>query len=200
MDPLRKDLLKVLKYKTPSGSSFASKDDVCAIMTKERVSAALNDGNYAQHCKFDAAHIPDVLKVILCGAQRIFAILVQIQATRFIQCFIQDDPYQNDALDSRLPFTRGNLNRILNAKEFPFISEEFFSKQWQFAAPIFFDTTFTRSLPPETILPFTKDEKLGEGSFGQVWSIEIPAPNHRYHDGLSPLQVSNTFFGEDVQY
>lgn len=200
MDPLRTDICRALKYKSPNGHPFASRDDICAIMTKEKVLAALQDSNYAQHCKFDPEHIPNVLENILRGAQRIFAILVEIQATRFIQCFIQDDSYQGDALDSRLPFTSGNLNRILNTKDLPHISRDFFLKQWHFTAPIFCDTTFTRALAPETILPFTKSEKLGEGSFGQVWRIEIPAANHRYHDGVLPLRVSGTFSTDDVQY
>lgn len=68
-------IAKALKFETLDGT-FVSKDNICAIMTEDKVLAALYDSESKTGGKIDAARTTDVLIHILRGAQRIFAILV----------------------------------------------------------------------------------------------------------------------------
>ena len=103
------------------------------------------------------------------GGRRIFAILALIQRPHLFLDFIKDDQLQRGDPDHKLPFKKGQLNHLLPSPT----SEEFWDKQWEFTAPFFSDSVFARVLPDEFVLPFLKEEDLGEGALGRVYNIQI---------------------------
>ena len=103
------------------------------------------------------------------GGRRIFAILALIQRPHLILDFIKDDQLQRGDPDHKLPFKKGQLKHLLPSPT----SEEFWDKQWEFTAPFFSDSVFARVLPDEFVLPFLKEEDLGEGALGRVYNIQI---------------------------
>jgi len=106
--------------------------------------------------------------------------LVHIRQTKSIRQFIENDQFQGSSIDRGLPFDKAKLRGILS----PATANEFYERQWHFVAPKFSESVFTRTLPPEMILPFIKQQPLGEGGFGDVYNIEI-ASSHQLFPCMS---------------
>lgn len=118
----------------------------------------------------------DVIKIIVSGARRIFAILVVCDHPEHIIDFIKAlDQFQLSGLDHRLPFDIGTLRRILPNTR----AEKFHKVQWEFSTPYLSTTGIPRCLEPQIVLPFIKNQRLVEGGFGVVYSVEINAEYHR---------------------
>ena len=116
----------------------------------------------------------EVVRVILRGARKIFAILVLLGKERSIVNFMEHDHLLDQRLDSRLPFGRPELEEILDAN----LAEEFHRTQWIVSAPIFRNDMSHRLLNDDAILPFTENVKIGSGAFGTVFEIYLD-PNHQ---------------------
>lgn len=180
MEELRDSVLKVQnKYKNPRGQHFVSNQELYEVLSRDSVHKALHDKDISNSCKLEVYHIDHAVDAIISGAHRIFAILVYIRNTKCIRHFIEGDKYKGSGLDHGLPFDKENLRTILPTE---LIADEFYERQWHFSAPIFSDSVFSRALPPETILPFTNEQRLGEGGFGDVYSINIEPSHQRYCD------------------
>ena len=187
MDDLRGSILKVQhKQSNWQGHGFASDDDVRRIMNRDSVRTALRDRDIAPKDKMEPAQIDNAVETIISRAQRIFAILVLISRTKFIRRFIESDNFQNSTLDQGLPFDRHKLRHILKDEN---VETQFLDQQWSFTAPILSDSIFARILPRNSILPFTKNDRLGEGSFGVVYVIAIPPSHQLFVHESSPVEV-----------
>ena len=187
MDELRGSILKVQhKQSNWQGHGFASDDDVRRIMNRGSVRTALRDRGISPNDKMEPAQIDNAVETIISRAQRIFAILVLISRTKFIRRFIESDNFQNSTLDQGLPFDSHRLRHILKDKN---VETQFFDQQWSFAAPILSDSVFARVLPGNSILPFTKNHCIGEGSFGVVYVIAIPPSHQLFVQDSSPVEV-----------
>ena len=103
------------------------------------------------------------------GGSRIFAILILIQRPHLFLEFIKDDQLQRRDPDHKLPYKKEELKHLLPSPT----SEEFWDKQWEFTAPFFLESVVARVLPNEFVLPFLKENDLGEGSFGRVSNVQI---------------------------
>ena len=186
MDKLRNAIVESqYKNKDNRGRCFVSGPDIQGLLTRGAVREALYDKNASANCKLEPYLVDQAVEVVNNGAHRIFAILIHIRHTKSICHFFEHDRSQNLELDHALPFDQSTLYAILKDHT---VAGEFYERQWHFAAPVFSDNIFTKVLPPETILPFTKDEIIGAGGFGDVYSIEIE-PSHRRFLNRSMQQV-----------
>ena len=185
MEDLRNSILTAQnKNKNTNGQCFVSDDDLRNVLTEDAIRKALCDREINKDCKLETFHIDQAVNVVVHGAHRIFAILVYIRHTKSILQFIKADNYQSSGLDHRLPFEKEQLRAIFPA---PTTVDEFYERQWHFTAPIFCDSSIKRILPPEIILPIIEEESLGDGAFGNVYSIKI-ASSHQRFDGVSQSQ------------
>lgn len=185
MEDLRNSILTAQnKNRNINGQCFVSDDDLLNVLTKDAVRKALCDREINKDCKLEPFHIDQAVNAVVHGAHRIFAILVYIRYTKSILQFIESDNYQGSGLDHRLPFEKGQLKAIFPAST---TVDEFYERQWHFTAPIFCDSSIKRILPPEIILPIIEEESLGDGAFGNVYSIKI-ASSHQRFDGVSQSQ------------
>jgi hypothetical protein len=133
----------------------------------------------------EAHNVREVTKEIMKGAQKIFAILLIIRQPQSILAFIQDDQLQS-SLDHKLPFSLGKLQKLLASAIF---GQEFYEKQWEFAAPVFSKRLLPRVLQDDIILPFVEDKEGGEGGFGVVHIIKVE-PYHRSFGQLVSWRLS----------
>ncbi|KAG8529916.1 uncharacterized protein KY384_005397 [Bacidia gigantensis] len=128
--------------------------------------------------------IPAYTKHIESKAQKIFAILLLMNAERSIADFLQQD-----LGDAKLPlkFSADVDSSVLDTAGQRLFTEQ----QWRFLAPEFTvaRSSISRIFPEETILPFTGQESLSKGSSGQISKIWIH-PSHQ--DFLSDSRASGT--------
>ena len=130
----------------------------------------------------NAHDVGEITKEIMKGARKIFAILVVIRQPQSILSFIQDDQFQS-SLDHKLPFPLGKLRELLPSAS---LGQEFYEKQWEFAAPVFTKRLLPRVLEDDMILPFVEDKEVGEGGFGVVHTIKVEL--HHQNFGQLPQQ------------
>jgi hypothetical protein len=131
-------------------------------------------------CKTAIEHLDELVHHITKGARAVFAILLLIRKAEYTSHFTKNDQFQlnTSPLDNKIPFRRDVLARILPHGT----SQEFYEKQWEFAAPVFARTTLPRALETDTILPILKDTPIGEGGFGAVHEILIHASHQRFEN------------------
>lgn len=116
--------------------------------------------------------VEDVAASIRSSGIRLFCILVLMNQVDQIPNFLA-----HNTLDSRLPIREeAELHHIA-----PDIGGLFFTKyQWQFF-PCFFRKDYGHLiLPDPTILPFTSDETIAEGSGGVISSVKIPVQQQNF--------------------
>lgn len=130
-----------------------------------------------------AYDVGEITKEIMKGARKIFAILVIIRQPQSILTFIQDDQLQS-SLDHKLPFPLRKLQELLPSAS---LGQEFYEKQWEFAAPVFTKRLLPRVLEDDIILPFVEDKEVGEGGFGVVHIIKVEL----HHQSLGQLTQQN---------
>ncbi|KAL5321937.1 hypothetical protein ACEPPN_009902 [Leptodophora sp. 'Broadleaf-Isolate-01'] len=111
----------------------------------------------------------EVIRTIFQGGKKVFAVFIQIgEVSSFIR-FMEQDHLQNQPLDPKLPFTRPALVSILGQSQ----GELFYRTQWTVLAPFFRGDLSYRNFDKATILPFTRNTKIGSGGFGTVYEIVL---------------------------
>ncbi|KAH9218774.1 kinase-like domain-containing protein [Leptodontidium sp. 2 PMI_412] len=111
----------------------------------------------------------EVIRTIFQGGKKVFAVSIQIgEVSSFIR-FMEQDHLQNQPLDPKLPFTRPALVSILGQSQ----GELFYRTQWTVLAPFFRGDLSYRNFDKATILPFTRNTKIGSGGFGTVYEIVL---------------------------
>lgn len=162
MDTLYSSISRI-RRKNVDRRYFAPSHLVREVMTSESVRKVLRDSQMEMY------HVDEAVEVIRSGAWNVFAILVLIKQPRCIVSFIEDDRMQRGPVDHHLPFELTKLEELLHGM----VAQDFHDKQWEFTAPSFSGSVFTRILPDDFVLPFLSDEELGEGSFGAVHRIQV---------------------------
>ena len=122
---------------------------------------------------------PELIRIIVENGLRVFATLLSFSRPDLIQKFKETDHFAHSQLDSRLPMSQDSLVLIFADEK---LSTRFYKHQWRFLAPFFRADQSHRELQDNVILPFTKCEQLGEGSFGEVHKMTIAAS----YQGLVP--------------
>lgn len=176
MQNLRQKILGI-QIKTFESRWYVPGKELNKVLSKSIVEEAV------AHCGIEVYKRTEVVHVILRGAKRIFAVLVLMGKELSIVNFIEHDHLQNQRQDSKLPFRRSELGEILDDE----LAEEFCRTQWVVSAPYFRNDMSHRLLNDDTILPFTKNFKIGSGAFGTVFEITIDARHQGvWEDGKMP--------------
>lgn len=189
---------QILRLRVPIHGSdryFIPQDPLVALLTKEVVHKAV-----AACTEIKIYQVPELVDIILRGAIKVFAILVLLKGEEgLIVRFVEDDGFQQTALDARLPLHRSQIEALVPEETV----DDFDDRQWEFIVPFFSKAIIHRVMAPQVRLPFILDKDTGkEGGFGRIYEIQI---HPDYHDfqvqsgekvGLSSL--SATLFLSDL--
>ncbi|KAF2474368.1 kinase-like protein [Lindgomyces ingoldianus] len=110
-------------------------------------------------------HLDEIVKHVLTSGIKIFAVLVLTNQAAMTSKFIEEGEFQ----DHRLPFNLNTLDKQLSLPA----AKDFYERQWEFTAPTFYRGTIHRLLNDRSVLPFTKDKRIGNGAFGTVYEIKL---------------------------
>lgn len=164
MASLKEEIQSLRCESSDRRSSFVPEGALDNIITIEKIKSALRSA------KAQLDREQETLELILKGGKKTFAILVSIYRTERIVDFIETDQLQASKIDSKLPYSsRADLGRILPKAD----AAEFFEKQWEFTAPIFRRRAGHRCLHERAIFPFLESSVQGEGSFGNIYKVEL---------------------------
>ncbi|KAK7937211.1 kinase domain-containing protein [Apiospora aurea] len=176
MEALRRLIYKA-EQKNSSGTSFWANEAIKNIMSEDNVRHALIDSSQSGSSGLPIEHIGSAVTGVLQGTHRIFAILVLIRQPGLIQKFLESDSFKQSARDDGLPFGLPYLKKTLGDAN---ATSDFSHWQHGSSAPVFSRSVFVRSFKTDTVLPFTRVNDRGEGSFGVVFDIDIPSTHHRF--------------------
>ena len=133
----------------------------------------LESGIEVQKCE-------ETTRIVVAGAKKILAILALDRRQQELRKFIENDQFQVERLDAKLPFSEPLLHKLLGEAT----GSLFWERQWMFVAPFFRYNLSHRILEDAAILPFTKSLFIGEGSFGKVSKVSL----HPQHQGIRVLR------------
>lgn len=169
---------------------FLPQDAVEKICTEANVNAILKD------CEVPEYYVKELIRNILESVRRIFLVLVSIDTPTAISSVLQYDQFGQtaDHLDSKLPFTAGELGQIFDEGA---LVEKFAEAQWELAIPTFTKRSIPRVLHGETILPILNVEFKGKGGFGEVSKIRFH-PSHLRMSGIPNETVCQDVVRERV--
>ncbi|KAF4459116.1 kinase domain-containing [Fusarium albosuccineum] len=143
------------------------------IMSKSAIEASLKSLDVPVH------EIPDLTNDIHRGARKCFAILILVGCGKKISALFRRDLLQRSQPDSRLPYNPQALERIFEEKESSPTIRSFIEKQWEFSIPTLHQNMISRELDKPIILPFLREERVGRGSMGTAWKIEVHPQCHK---------------------
>lgn len=155
------------RQKSTMGGYFITNADQKAIFTRPAIESLVDELEFLPEQRFG------LVKTLYESGITILAILVWMKETKSIIDF-----RKHSELDSRLPLDEKRAIRIAPT----FGSSLAREVQWQFI-PYFFkkDMCETHILIEEAnILPFVKEEHLGEGAFGAVYKMTLPSSQHEF--------------------
>lgn len=158
--------------KCEDGNNIIPELAVNAIMSEQAVHDAL------QELEVPISRVDDTLQEILLGGRKVFAILLMIGHGNEIALFFEHDNMQKSQPDDRLPYDLASLERILPSANDNLIANKFFEKQWCLAIPFFSRRLLPRRLEKKTIFPFVHQKKIGSGSSGSVFEVQLHPQSH----------------------
>lgn len=174
MKTLRDEIVKLRnKHQNANGKHFVPHPALHDLMSTAVVRDAL------QGSKIERYLIDQTTAAVINGAIKIFAILTLIHRVELILKFIQGDGFSGSRLDHKLPFELDKLRAILSDST---ASIEFYEHQWEFTAPVFNGSLLPRVLQKEVIMPYLKEDHIGQGGFGDVYEVEIES-SHQVFNG-----------------
>lgn len=170
---LRRQIQELRVFTDDVHRSFIPNKSLFNLLTEERIRAAVASSN-----KVLPYEVEELVKSILRGARKIFAILVLLKGEEgHISHFVRSDGFRKIALDHKLPFSEDALNQILP----PDAAHDFYHIQWELIAPVFSKGVVPRVLESQICLPFLHHRDTGkEGGFGHVFEFEIHPEHHRF--------------------
>ena len=163
--------LKDLRRENSDHRWYVPQLPLCKALSEDAIRKALQDVGTKPY------QLDEIVKHVLSHGIKIFAILVLTDQAAHVSKFIE----ACELHDVRLPFSLNVLDKQL---PLPF-SKDFYEKQWELSAPIFRRGTINKSLNDRSILPFTKDRRIGTGAFGTVYEIEL---DHSHQELEGPFQ------------
>lgn len=130
----------------------------------------------------------EVVQAVLHGGKKIFAILLLVDEAKCFVNFMEHDHLQNKPLDAKLPYTRPELDVILDETA----SGLFHRTQWKVIAPLFRRDLSHRVFDKASILPFIHNVKIGNGSFGTVYEVVLDARHQVQTTAVGIPEVDET--------
>jgi hypothetical protein len=155
-------------------STIDSQFFICASSLQQSIStddirAALGEQQYERHRR------KEIIQRSLNGGIKVFAILLVLRQLPLLVNFIDHDHLQSAYLDSKLPFDRETLSRII-----PDCFEEFFKLQWEFCAPVFGGRRFHRIFEEHTVMPFVGETLVKRSNFGNIFKTATLSSHIRH--------------------
>ncbi|KAF2658084.1 kinase-like protein [Lophiostoma macrostomum CBS 122681] len=186
--PSLQALIRKERRKTASGRYIIPERALRTILNEDQVQLALR-----QH-KCEPYKIAELTKRVLKGGRKLFCILALCHALEEFKRFVLQDGLYDNHIDTRLPFDRDQLMKIVEGED---LADQILERQWEFLAPIFRDDPSHRVLREETILPFHQDVFRQEGGFGKVYDIGLIDGHHRLY--MSSLSGSPTLVRKSIR-
>lgn len=162
-----KSCLKQLRVKNADRRWFIPGLRLHEVLTETAIRQTLLAANTQPHM------VEEVTKHILRHGIRIYGVLVLIGQVVATITFME----KGELIDHRLPFEHSTLGQLLPNVDS--VIADFDETQWELLAPTFSRGTVHKSLRSDCVLPFMKDENIGEGGFGTVYNIELHSENQR---------------------
>ncbi|KAI1119941.1 kinase-like protein [Nemania abortiva] len=176
-----KTSLKALRRRNASRHWFIPSLSFDLVVTEEAVRQTLVEFEVPVYLQEET-----VAKVFQHG-RRIFATLLLLGYQDYLSYFIESDQIE----DAKLPFKTEILVQEVRLPAGK--AADFEDRQWEVIAPTFRRGTLNRRLGEGTVLPFLKDERIGEGAFGTVYEVMIDA-DHQSLDFTFPERVARKEF------
>ena len=161
-----------LRYKNHEGRHFLPETPLHDLMTESAVRATL------QSLATQSYHLEELVKDILSGGWKVFAILLLIGQADAITLFFKHKFPQIAYVDHRLPYSKEMLEEIFEDRADDLAISKFLEIQWGIAIQFFSSRLLPRKLASETILPFVTEDCLGPGGLGTVWKTELDSACH----------------------
>jgi len=154
-----KSRLKDLRRENADHRWFIPQLELCEALSENAIWKALQDAGTKSY------QLDEMVEHILTNGMKIFAVLVLTDQAAHTSKFIQE----GELFDQRLPFSVDILGKQLSLPS----ARDFYERQWELAVPTFYRGTIHKSLDNRSILPFTRDKRIGNGAFGTVYEIEL---------------------------
>ena len=163
-----RERIQSLRLRNIDSKNFVPAGSLNSILSNDVVAQAVKE------CNFPKYRQSEVASWIVQGGRRTFAILIMIRQEFLMLNFVEKDQLQDAWADSKLPFSRLALEKILPTES----AIDFFDNQWEFVSPIFSPSKGHRHLDDHIILPFFDNlRQRGDGGFGLVSEIDVH-PKH----------------------
>lgn len=169
MDRIR-DELEELEIQNYEQKAFVTQDALKDLFNETSITKIVTD--LSDTGKIQIYQQEEIVKAIVGNGRRLFATLISLSRPELILKFIEADHFAGGQLDSKLPFSKQAVALILGDEK---LSTRFEKHQWRFFLPFFCADQSHRELGVSTRLPFVRCEHLGEGGFGEVYKMIIPA-------------------------
>ena len=119
------------------------------------------------------------IRAVLGGGRRVLALLIMLNKVEVVQKFVETDQLPREThLDSRLPFEREALQRILG--DDIDVIFDIMKTQWEVMTPYFQEDQIHRRFQADVVMPFIHSEWKGGGGFGDVFEVTLPDTHHGF--------------------
>lgn len=171
LEPFREELESKLLQNVDC-RRFIPDNEILRIVSDDVVRASVEQSTIEPQLR------EDCIDAVLAGGRRVLAILLMLDHEHFIAEFVEKDFLLKDSvMDSRLPFSVETLEAIFSSKR---LAIRFENRQWEVTSPYFRSEKNQRIFPENIVLPFTHQEVIREGGFGQIWKVRLPSRHHGF--------------------
>lgn len=172
MEDIRRDLKKAL-VKNVDAKFFLPEQELMRILTDDNVKKCIGQADMEGHLKHDC------IIAVLNGGRRVLALLIMLKKLEIIRKFVETDQSPKIAhLDSRLPFEREALERIL--RDDIDTIRDISKNQWEVMAPYFQEEQTHRIFQVDVVMPFIHSKPVGAGGFGDVLEVTLSGIHHGF--------------------
>ena len=146
---------------------FIPQGELYALMSQKVIFEELRKNEYPPEDLSEAASL------LVEAGRKVFAILVEIDGVDYTADFLS-----SGLLDGKLDLRKEDLDKFND----PGLTVKFLKFQWDYIAPLWGDGSSShKALSTRSILPFTEEKYLSEGSFGRVFIVTLKST----HQGFS---------------
>ncbi len=154
---------------------FIPQGDLHALVSQPVIIGELRHNNHPPE------DLSEAVDLLVTGGRKVFAILVELGAVDRIADFLSAD-----LLDGKLPLRNEDLEHFNN----PGLTVKFLKFQWDYIAPLWGDGSSSHKvLSTRSILPFTEEKPVSDGSFGRTFIVTLKSTHQRF------FECSNTDVG-----
>jgi hypothetical protein len=155
-----RDAIGSLHHKSLDQRWFVSQDELKTYLSRDRITKGILECSVPDHQR------QSIVDRILTGGKILFGILVWKNWQHRLMDFIE-----HNALDAELPLDEAHVKDIAEAFAWDFAH----CAQWVFLPrPLTMEMSdYHCYFRDEEILPFIEEERLGEGTFGEVHKVSV---------------------------